>query len=89
MGGHEPQDVLKVVRGVGVHLGRHAHLSEAEPGKFEQRIIPGDALLEQGMNGPERLSLCACFLGLALRESSSTSRSDKIHDTTLSPDFIV
>ena len=52
MGGHELQDVVELVRRVGVHLGRGAHLGEAEPGQLEQRIVPVDALLEQGVNGP-------------------------------------
>jgi hypothetical protein len=49
MGGHELQDILEVIRRVGVHLGGHAHLSEAELGEPEQRIVPVDALLEQGV----------------------------------------
>src|SRR5262249_11086855 len=50
MGGHELQDVLELVGRVGVHLGGHAHLGEAEPGELEQRIVPIDALLEQGVD---------------------------------------
>src|SRR6516225_856463 len=50
MGGHVAQDVFELVRRIGVYLGRDAHLGEAEPGEFEQRVVPGDALLEQGMN---------------------------------------
>ena len=49
MGGHELQDMLEVVWRVGVYLGGHAHLSEAEPREPEQRIVPVDALLEQGV----------------------------------------
>jgi hypothetical protein len=51
VGGHESQDVLELVRRIGVYLRRNAHLGEAEPSEFEQRVVPGDALLEQGMNG--------------------------------------
>jgi hypothetical protein len=51
MGGHESQDILQLVRRIGVYLRRDAHLGEAEPSEFEQRVVPGDALLEQGMNG--------------------------------------
>jgi hypothetical protein len=46
MRGHEPQNVLKLIRCVGIHLGGQAHLSEAEPGELEQRIVPRDASLE-------------------------------------------
>ena len=46
----ELQDILEVVRRVGVYLGGHAHLSEAEPRESEQRIVPVDALLEQGVH---------------------------------------
>ena len=49
MGGHELQDILEVVRRAGVYLGGHPHLSEAEPRESEQRIVPVDALLEQGV----------------------------------------
>ena len=52
MGGHELQDVLEMVRRVGVHLRGDAHLGEAEPGQLEQRIVAVDTLLEQGVNGP-------------------------------------
>ena len=55
MGGHELQDILELVRRVGVHLGGHAHLGEAEPSEPEQRIVSVDALLEQGMNVPGHL----------------------------------
>jgi hypothetical protein len=51
VGGHEAQDVLQLIRRVGVYLGRDAHLGEAEPGEFKQSVVPGNALLEQGMNG--------------------------------------
>jgi hypothetical protein len=43
---HEPQNVLKLIRCVGIHLGGQAHLSEAEPGELEQRIVSRDASLE-------------------------------------------
>jgi hypothetical protein len=43
---HEPQNVLKLIRCVGIHLGGQAHLSETEPGELEQRIVPRDASLE-------------------------------------------
>jgi hypothetical protein len=49
--GHEAQDVLQLVRRISVYLGRDAHLGEAEPGELKQRVVPGNALLEQGMNG--------------------------------------
>jgi hypothetical protein len=49
--GHEAQDVLQLIRRVGVYLGRDAHLGEAEPGEFKQSVVPRNALLEQGMNG--------------------------------------
>ena len=52
MGGHELQDILELVRRVGVHLRGDAHLGEAEPRQLEQRIVPVDTLLEQGVNGP-------------------------------------
>jgi hypothetical protein len=52
MGGDEAQDILQLLRRIGVHLGRHAHLGETEPSEFQQSIVPGNALLEQGMNGP-------------------------------------
>ena len=51
VGGHEAQDMLQLVRRIGVYLGCDAHLGEAEPGELEQRVVPGEALLEQGMNG--------------------------------------
>lgn len=35
MRGYEPQDMLKLIRRVGVGLGARAHLGEAEPGKPE------------------------------------------------------
>ena len=35
MGGHERQDVLELVRRVGVHLRGRAHLGKAEPGQLE------------------------------------------------------
>ena len=51
MGGHEAQDILQLIRRISVQLGCGAHLGEAEPSEFKQRVVPGDALLEQGMNG--------------------------------------
>jgi hypothetical protein len=51
VGGHEAQDVLQLVRRVSVYLGRDTHLGEAEPGELKQSVVPGNALLEQGMNG--------------------------------------
>ncbi len=51
VGRHERQDVLEAVRCVGVHLRRDAHLGEAEPGQLEQRVVPVDTLLEQGVDG--------------------------------------
>ena len=53
MRGHEPQNMLKLVWRVGIHLGGQAHLGKAEPGKLEQRIVPRDASLEQAMNRPK------------------------------------
>lgn len=43
---HEPQNMLELCRGVGVHLRGQAHLSEAKPSKLEQRIVTRDAPLE-------------------------------------------
>ena len=43
---HEPQNMLKLIRRVGIHLGGQAHLSEAQPGELEQRIVPRDTSLE-------------------------------------------
>ena len=51
MGGHELEHMLKLVWRIGVHFGGHAHLGEAEPGEPEQRLVPRDAPLEQGVNG--------------------------------------
>ena len=70
MGGHEPQDVIQLVRRVGVHLGGHAHLGEPEPGQLEQRVVPGDALLEErvqdaGRAGPRHGSCQAGLAGVA------------------------
>ena len=56
MGGHELQDILELVRRAGVYLGGHAHLSEAEPREPEQRIVPVDALLEQGVQVSRHLA---------------------------------
>ena len=55
MGGHERQHIVELVRCIGVHLGRSAHLGEAQPGELEQRIVPIDASLEQGMNVSGRI----------------------------------
>jgi hypothetical protein len=55
MGWHERQHIVELIRRIGVHLGRSAHLGEAQPSEFEQRIVPIDAPLEQGMNIPRRL----------------------------------
>jgi hypothetical protein len=52
---HEPEDVLKILRCVGIYLGRQAHLGKAEASEFQQRIIAGDAALEQAVNRPECL----------------------------------
>jgi hypothetical protein len=43
---HEPQNMLKLIRCVGIHLGGQAHLSKAQTGELEQRIVPRDASLE-------------------------------------------
>ena len=56
MGRHEPQDMLELIWRVGVDLGGRAHLGEAEPGEPEQRLIPVDALLEQGVNATRCLA---------------------------------
>ena len=56
MGRHEPQDMLELIWRVGIDLGGRAHLGEAEPGEPEQRLIPVDALLEQGVNATRRLA---------------------------------
>ena len=50
LGRGEPQHVLELARRVRVHLGGHAHLGEPEPGQPEQGVVPGHALLEQGVN---------------------------------------
>lgn len=50
MGRHEPQNMLELFWGVGIHLCGHAHLSEAKASEPEQRIVTRDAPLEQGMN---------------------------------------
>ena len=57
MRGHEPQNVVKLVWRVGIHLGGQAHLGEAEPGELEQRIVPRDLPLEQAMNRPSHPSI--------------------------------
>jgi hypothetical protein len=56
MGRHEPQDMLELIWRVGIDFGGRAHLSEAESGEPEQRLIPVDALLEQGVNAIRRLA---------------------------------
>jgi hypothetical protein len=52
----EPEGPLELVWGVGVELGGHAHLGKAESGQLEERIVPGEASLEQAVNrsGPSR-----------------------------------
>jgi hypothetical protein len=52
---HEPENVLKLLRRVGIYLGRQAHLGKTETSEFQQRIIAGDAPLKQGVNRPEYL----------------------------------
>ena len=52
--------MLKLVRRVGVHFGGRAHLSEAELGQPEQRIVPVDALLEQGVNHDPQAARGSC-----------------------------
>jgi hypothetical protein len=49
---HVPQQPGKLIRCVRVCLCRQAFLGEAEPGELEQRVVSGDALLEQGMDRP-------------------------------------
>jgi hypothetical protein len=46
------EHAVKLVRRVGVCLSRQAFLGEAEAGQPEQRVVSGDALMEQGMNRP-------------------------------------
>lgn len=46
MGRHEPQNMLKLFWGVGVHLRGQARLSEAKPSELEQRVVTRDAPLE-------------------------------------------
>jgi len=46
VGGHELQNMRKLVWRVGIYLGSQAHLGEAEPSKLKQRIVPCDASLE-------------------------------------------
>jgi hypothetical protein len=48
--------MLELIWRVGVDLGGRAHLGEAEPGQPEQRLVPVDALLEQGVNAIGRLA---------------------------------
>jgi hypothetical protein len=43
---HEPQDVLKLIRCVGIHLGGQAQLSKAQAGELEQRIVSRNTSLE-------------------------------------------
>jgi hypothetical protein len=46
VGRHEPQNMLELFWGVGVHLRGQADLSEAKPSELEQRIVTRDAPLE-------------------------------------------
>jgi hypothetical protein len=55
MRGHELQNTLKLIWRIGVHLGGHAHLREAETCEFQQRIVSCNTLLEQGVNSPRPL----------------------------------
>jgi hypothetical protein len=71
MGGDEAQDILQLIWRIGVHLGRHAHLGETEPSEFQQSIVPGNALLEQGMNGPWQHLRRSDSLGIGFAETSS------------------
>ncbi len=48
---HVRQHAVKLVRRVGVQLGRQALLAEAQAGELQQRVIAGIALQEQGVNG--------------------------------------
>jgi hypothetical protein len=47
---HVLEQAVELVRRVGVRLRREAFLGEAEAGELEQRVVAGDALLEQGVN---------------------------------------
>jgi hypothetical protein len=38
--------MLKLIRCVGIHLGRQAHLSKAQTGEVEQRIVSRNTSLE-------------------------------------------
>ena len=70
LGRGEPQHALQLARGVRVHLGGHAHLGEPEPGQPKQGVVPGHALLEQGVNrayglaGPDAFGQFRLRLGL-------------------------
>ena len=80
--GHEIQDVLKLAGRVGVRLGGQARLSEAEASKLEQRIVPGEAPLEQGMEGLRHLLVRAgCWLVLGSPGPSPSGRAYSIFDT--------
>jgi hypothetical protein len=70
MGGHELQDILELIRSVGVHLRGRAHLGEAEPSESEQRIVSIDALLEQGVNVPRHHLSRGGSPGAVLAETS-------------------
>src|SRR5215471_11281318 len=60
MGGHELQYMLELVRRISVHFGGRAHLSEAELSEPEKRIVPVDALLEQGVNHDPHAARGSC-----------------------------
>ena len=49
--GDELQDMLQLAGRVGVRLGGQARLGEAEASQLEQRIVPGHAPVEQGVQG--------------------------------------
>ena len=70
VGGHELQDILELARRVGVYLRGRAHLGEAEPSEFEQRIVSIDALLEQGVNVPRNPLSRGGSPGAGLAETS-------------------
>jgi hypothetical protein len=44
--------MVELIWRIGVHLGGHAHLSEAQARESQQRIVSRHALLEQGVNPP-------------------------------------
>src|SRR5262249_13766155 len=51
MRGDELQDMLELAGRVGVGLGSQARLGEAGAGQLEQRVVPGHAPVEQGVQG--------------------------------------